>query len=142
MEPALLDTDIVSEIWRGKNSIVNHNARIYRREFGRYTTSAITVVELIKGFAQAGRDDRIQEMVRLLAPEEVIPLESAAATLAGRIYGELEQSGQSIGRFDPLIAGIALRHGLTLISGNTKHYQRIVDLGFPLKLGNWRLERD
>jgi predicted nucleic acid-binding protein len=37
-----------------------------------------------------------------------------------------------------LIAGIALRHGLTLVSGNVAHFQRIQALGYSLKLENWR----
>lgn len=30
-----------------------------------------------------------------------------------------------IGHADPMIAAIALRHGLTLVTGNLSHYQRI-----------------
>jgi len=37
-----------------------------------------------------------------------------------------------------MIAAIALRHGLVLVTGNTDHYQRIQALGYPLKLDNWR----
>jgi tRNA(fMet)-specific endonuclease VapC len=139
MEPVLLDTDTVSEIWRGKNPRVTENARIYRQEFGQYTTSAVTVVEIVKGFAHAKRDDQLPGLNQRLATEEVLPLDSVAAVLAGRIYGELDRTGQTIGRSDPMIAAIALRHGLTLVTGNTNHFQRIVDLGFPLKLANWRI---
>lgn len=37
-----------------------------------------------------------------------------------------------------MIAAIALRHGLTLVTGNLSHYQRIQALGYGLKLDNWR----
>src|SRR5207248_2777907 len=76
---------------------------------------------LVKGFQKLQRDDRIQALMTGLATEEVLPLDRDAAAIAGRIYGEFERSGQTIGRLDPLIAGIAIQHGLLLITGNTKH---------------------
>jgi predicted nucleic acid-binding protein len=39
----------------------------------------------------------------------------------------------------PMIAAIALRHSLTLVTGNLSHYQRIQALGYGLKLDNWRV---
>ena len=48
-----------------------------------------------------------------------------AAELAGRITGDLDRTGQPIGRADPMIAAIAIVNGLELVAGNTAHYQRI-----------------
>ena len=42
-------------------------------------------------------------------------------------------------RADPMIAVIAIKNDLTLITGNTAHYQRIQKLGHELRLDNWRL---
>lgn len=138
MDRTLLDTDTFSELLKAKNTQVANNATAYRREFGRYTISAVTVTELVKGLQKRGREDQIQRLVASLTSEEVLPLDSAAAVLAGRIYGELEKSGQTIGRADPLIAGIALAHNLVLVTGNTRHFERIVALGFPRSLSDWR----
>jgi tRNA(fMet)-specific endonuclease VapC len=138
MDPSLLDTDIFSEVLKARNPIVSRNATAYRQQFGRYTISAPTVTELVKGFQKLGREDRIQALITGLASEEVLPLDRDAATIAGRIYGELERAGQPIGRLDPLIAAIAIHHNLVLVTGNTKHFERVVALGFPLTLGNWR----
>ncbi len=38
-----------------------------------------------------------------------------------------------------MIAAIALTHNLELVTGNTTHYQRIQQLGYPLTLSNWRV---
>jgi tRNA(fMet)-specific endonuclease VapC len=59
--------------------------------------------------------------------------------LAGRIAGDLERTGQPIGLADPMIAAIALPHNLDLITGNTAHFLRVQQLGYPLTLGNWRM---
>jgi predicted nucleic acid-binding protein len=37
-----------------------------------------------------------------------------------------------------MIAGIAIRFGLTLVTGNTEHFERIRSLGYSLALENWR----
>jgi tRNA(fMet)-specific endonuclease VapC len=69
---------------------------------------------------------------------ELLSLDLTSAELAGRIYGDLERTGQTIGRMDPLIAAIALANDLVLVTGNQAHYQRIQALGYALKLDNWR----
>jgi tRNA(fMet)-specific endonuclease VapC len=58
--------------------------------------------------------------------------------LAGRITDDLDRLGQPIGRADPIIAAVAIDQGLELVTGNTGHYQRIQQLGYPLALVNWR----
>ena len=138
MARALLDTDTFSEIIKAKNAVLMRKAREYRQQFGRYTISTVTLVEMVKGLQKRGREDRIQDLVTRLTNEELLPLDRDAAVIAGRIYGELEKSGRTIGRADPLIAGIALENNLTLVTGNTRHFERIVTLGFPLLLADWR----
>ncbi len=141
MEPVLLDTDILSEVLKGIDRVVSSQATSYRKEYGYYTTSAVTVTEIVKGFQRLGRDDRAKQFVAALGKDEVLPLDRELAVIAGRIYGELERSGQPIDRADPMIAGIAIHHRLKLVTGNTKHFERIVELGFPLSLEDWRSEQ-
>ena len=138
MDRALLDTDTFSEIIKAKNANVLRKASEYRQQFGRYTIAAVTLTEIVKGFQKRGREDRIQDLIARLATEELLPLDLDSAVIAGRIYGELEKTGLTIGRSDPLIAGIALTHNLTLVTGNTKHFERIAASGFPLVLSDWR----
>ena len=139
MDKSLLDTDIFSEVLKAKNPSVVQIARTYRQQFARYTISAVTVTEMVKGFEKMGRDDLTGRLATALLDEDILPLDRESAVLAGRIYGQLEKSGLTIGRADPMIAGIALQHGLVLVTGNTKHFERIVDLGFPLALQDWRV---
>jgi tRNA(fMet)-specific endonuclease VapC len=138
MEPALLDTDILSEVLKRVDRNVVARALEYRQTFGRYTVSAITVLEVVKGFHKVQREERLQQFLEAMSLQEVLPVEMSVATLAGRVYADLERTGQPIGRADPMIAATALRHGLILVSGNHDHYARIQTLGYPLKLDNWR----
>ena len=138
MDKALLDTDILSEILKGRDAQVTERARRYRSTFGRYTISAITVMEIVKGLHRQDREDGIQRFMAALAQVEVLGLDGRSAHLAGRIYADLERAGQPIGRADPMIAAIAMTHGLVLVTGNVKHYQRVQNQGHPLSIANWR----
>jgi tRNA(fMet)-specific endonuclease VapC len=138
VDKALLDTDIFSEILKAINPNVLRSATAYLAVFGRYTLSTITVMEVVKGYHRQKREDRIQQFLADLSTVELLTLDLQASESAGRIYADLEQTGQPIGRADPLIAAIALRHDLTLVTGNQSHYQRIQALGYGLKLDNWR----
>lgn len=139
MNKALLDTDIYSEILKAANPTVTHNATVYRRAQGFLTFSTITVMEVVRGFQKKQSTRRLQAFLSAISLEEVIPFDQPAAELAGRIAGELERIGQPIGTADPMIAAIALRHGLELVTGNSAHFQRVQQLGYPLTLANWRV---
>jgi tRNA(fMet)-specific endonuclease VapC len=136
---ALLDTDTLSEIRKGSNPVVATNAKTYRRSFGHYSLSVITVVEIVRGYQKAQQLQRLNAFMASIASEEVFPLDISAAELAGRITGDLERVGQPIGRADPIIAAVAIDQGLELATGNTAHYARIQQLGYPLMLVNWRV---
>ena len=138
MNKSLLDTDILSEISKGIAPNVARNASAYRTAFGRYTISVITIMEVVRGFQKKGSASRLQRFLTSISSEEILVFDQAAAELAGRIVGDLERVGQPIGRADPMIAAIALQHGLELVTGNSIHYQRIEQLGYPLTLVNWR----
>ena len=138
MDRALLDTDILSEILKGVDRTVVARAVAYRATWGRYTTSMITVLEIVKGLHKVRREGEIQRFLEGLSTVELLTLDLRSAELAGRIYADLERTGQPIGRADPMIAAIALEHNLTLVTGNLAHYRRIRSLGFEIQLENWR----
>ncbi len=125
MNKALIDTDIFSELGKGVNQIVVGNGAAYRAAFGRYTVSAITIMEIVRGYQKKQNSRGLQTFLANIASEEVLAFDQVAAELAGRIQGELEHVGQPIGRADPMIAAVALQYDLELVTGNTSHYQRI-----------------
>jgi predicted nucleic acid-binding protein len=138
LNKAILDTDALSEITKGVNPTVAAHAGAYRAAFARYTISAVTLMEVIRGYQKKQSSRQLQTFLAAMASEEVIPFDRAAAELAGTIVGELERVGRPIGVTDPMIAAIALTHGLELVTGNTTHFQRIQQIGYPLTLVNWR----
>lgn len=134
----LVDTDIWSEIFKGKNATVLARAATYLTQHGRYTLSAVTVFEVVQGLQRMGRHTLIDGFREMLGDMEVLELDQAAADLAAVIYGELQRTGQGIDVGDAQNAAIALRHRLCVATGNVRHYSRIQGLGYPLIIENWR----
>jgi tRNA(fMet)-specific endonuclease VapC len=125
LNKSLIDTDIFSEITKAANPTVIGHATAYRNAFSRYTISAVTLMEVISGHQKKLAFRQLQKFLAATVAEEVIPFDRPAAALAGRIAGKLERIGQPIGLADPMIAAIAVHHGLELVTGNIAHFQRV-----------------
>ena len=69
---------------------------------------------------------------------DVIGFDVDSACLAGGIFSKLELARQRIGVADTAVAAVALTRGLTLITSNDKHFQRVINLGYNLTLENCR----
>ena len=138
MNKVLLDTDILSEILKAKNAGIVSKAVKYKETFEHFTISVITVMEIVKGLHKVGRADALKKFLGGLQAIEVISFDESCSIIAGRMFADLENTGQPIGRADPMIAAIAIEHDLMLITGNTAHYERLQKLGYSLKLDNWR----
>jgi tRNA(fMet)-specific endonuclease VapC len=52
---AILDTDILSELLRGRNARVVARAKDYVTQLGPFAVSVVTLMELAKGLEKAGR---------------------------------------------------------------------------------------
>lgn len=96
-------------------------------------------MEVVKGLHKLQQPDRLAQFLSRLSAVEVLNMDTAVAERAGRIYADLERTGQTIGRADPMIAAIALQNGLLLATGNVEHSQRIQTLGYSLRIDNWRV---
>ena len=64
---------------------------------------------------------------------KIMPFDAKAALLYGDIRSNLERRGETIGPNDMLIAAHAKSLGLTLITNNTKEFNRIPGLNVE----NW-----
>jgi tRNA(fMet)-specific endonuclease VapC len=95
---------------KGRDLRVAAKARAYLIQVGPFTTSAVSVAEIIYGFRRIGREDRVSQFEASLTNLEALPFDTAAARQAGRINADLERSGRTIGMPDVMIAGVALRH--------------------------------
>jgi tRNA(fMet)-specific endonuclease VapC len=140
MEKALIDTDIWLDIMKGVHPRVREHAEVYWNTFEQFTLSVITVAEVVRGLVKRQRVEALARWRAEMEALEILPIDQAVGDLAGELYARLEQAGTPIGRWDPLIAATALHHRLVLVSANVRHYARVVEVGYPLRVENWREE--
>jgi len=131
----LFDTDILSNLLRRTPSTVLI-AKLASVPSEQQFTSAITLGELFYGAYRLVPTSKIllDRLEKTLLPNlPVVSFDTEAAHKYGQIRAELESKGISIGDADLRIAAIALARGLTVITGNIKHFRRVP--GLPVE--NW-----
>ena len=96
--------------------------------------SAITLAELKHGIEKSVKPERNElALAQLLAALTVIPFDDLAAVEYGKIYACLQKQCTPIDTMDMLIAASALSEGMTLVTNNTREFERIPELS----LENW-----
>jgi len=98
---------------------------------------AVVACELWYGAAKsAQRHANVQRLETFLSgPLELVPFDDEDARVAGEIRATLERAGTPIGAYDLLIAGQAVRYGVTLVTANASEFSRVAGLRWE----NWAL---
>lgn len=90
--------------------------------------SSITAAELYFGAARSGSARNLAALHQFLEPLELADFDHPAAAAYGRLRATLEAAGTPIGPLDTQIAAHALALGVTLVSNNTREFQRVPGL--------------
>ena len=125
---ALLDTDTLSEIMKGKHPGLTQQSRQYLMAHGHLTFSIMTRYEILPGLKAKGGTAKLTAFEQFCQVNQILPMNDSVIVCAAEIYAGLKQRGQLISDADILIAATALTHGLTLVTNNTAHYSRIAGL--------------
>ena len=136
MNRALVDTDILSDLLRGRDPEVQRRASAYLAEHERLTISVLTVFEVVRGRHQAAQPDRAAEFLGWARTAAVLAFDEECARVAGEMAGALIRHGQNVGVADILIAATAVARGIVLVTANVAHFERMKPFG--LSVENWR----
>ena len=126
----LLDTNVCI-------ALINSNPPLVRAKFDQAIAnlsiiyvSSISLFELWYGVSKSKRREFNTGMLVGFLSGSIhrLSFEEEDAPVTGELRTALEASGQRIGEYDMLMAGQALRHGLTLVTANTKEFARIRNL--------------
>lgn len=126
----LLDTNIISEAARPlpHPQVIEYMTR-YSHEL---CTAAPVWHELRFGWLRlpdGQRKDKIGRYIQqVVSALEVVPYDEAAARIHATIRQECAQAGRTLAFVDGQIASIAMAHGLTLVTRNSKDFQQIQGL--------------
>jgi predicted nucleic acid-binding protein len=130
----LFDTDILSHIAK-KRRTKALMTRLARTPRDSQYTSAVNAAEIYYGvFRMESRGSLLRFFEDQVFPcLTILSFDHESARIYGQLKSELERKGRP--RFEPdlQIAAIALRHRLTIVTNNVRHFA-----GIPgLKVENW-----
>lgn len=125
MSPALLDTDVLSLYLKAADKAVVQQGRQYIREYGALNFSLITYYEIVSGLRHRDARKQLDGFFAFAARNRMFPMTRRSADLAAAHYARLRLLGTPLDDIDLLISGIALEHGLVLVTRNRNHFVRI-----------------
>jgi len=127
----LLDSDILIYFLKGREEIIS--------QFSKYAVedlviSRINYTELLYGaYNSAKTDKNLKIVVPFLENFEVLEFDRYAAEIFAKEKARLKRQGTMLADMDLMIASIAIANNLTLVSNNTKHFERVKGL----EVDNW-----
>ena len=92
--------------------------------------SIVSLAELYEGVYYSRDPVQSEEVLKnFLNPElQILGIDEETCQIFGRERGRLRQQGQNIGDMDLFIAATSLRHNLTLLSNNRRHFELVEGL--------------
>jgi tRNA(fMet)-specific endonuclease VapC len=122
----LLDTNICIFMMKQIPGVAE---RFRCAQSGGIAVSAITLAELEFGVSNSKSYERNRNALLAFSTlVEILPFDIPASTEYGKIRAALEKAGTPIGALDTLIAAHAKSLNLTLVTNNTREFQRVEGL--------------
>lgn len=138
----LFDIDAFSELLRPHPAVkyIQWLLRVPRED---QFTSAVVIGELYKGaYRSRAREHHLKNIEQRVLPAVVVlPYDVATAKVFGQLRARLEESGNILPDADIQIAATAVYHDIELVTGNLRHFSRIVDLKVNTILSDSRFTR-
>jgi tRNA(fMet)-specific endonuclease VapC len=128
----LLDTNACIALINGDPATVRARLQKAATAGAHILVSSIALFELWYGVAKSKKQDFNRKRLEafLAGPVLVLPFEDEDSRVAGSVRAALESLGKPIVAYDLLMAGQALRHGLTLITANVSEFSRVKGLNW------------
>lgn len=124
---------------KAKDPAVVQKAESYLAASQQLSFTSLSVFELLYGLLAKQALRQAKEFLAFTVEHEEIVPTAEDYRLAAQIRADLRRSGREIGRVDPIIAACALNRDIELVTGNLRHYEAIWDVGFAIRLANWRV---
>jgi tRNA(fMet)-specific endonuclease VapC len=122
----------VIALLRNKPARVRERYREAQASGGCLAVSSVVLFELWYGVAKSSQVLENTERLRvfLSGDLDLLDFDDEDAQAAGQVRAALEKTGTPIGACDLLIAGQALRRGLTVVTANTSEFSRVTSLSW------------
>ena len=128
----ILDTDSIIYFFKAHPKITQKLTTVKTR----VVTTAINQAELFFGaYHSTRKHENLLRLQNFFKDIPLLPFDHEATEIFGEHKALLKKKGNLIADCDLMIASIALAHQGTLVTNNTKHFQKIKNL----KYVNWLL---
>lgn len=134
MDPALLDTDILSELIKLRNATVQQKSLAYTQQHGQIAFSAMTRYEVLRGYRDQNATTQLARFRVFCQNSLILPVTDATFDLAADLWVTSRRGGHPSNDADLIIAATAIEHGRLLVTGNTAHFAWIANL----RIEDWR----
>ena len=122
----LADTDWVVHALHGNRAVIRRLDELADEGIG---ISIVSIAELYQGvFYSTDPQGNELRLLEFLGGYDVVQIDDDICREFALARGKLKAAGTLIGDLDVLIGCTALRHGLTLLSNNRRHFQRLEGL--------------
>jgi predicted nucleic acid-binding protein len=130
----LLDTNVISETAPGRPDRDIAVVRWLEARTDGLFLSVVTIAEIEAGIAFATHREAHRKAAVLtewldavidLYGDRILPLGTQIARIAGRLSGDARAAGLARGFADIGIAATAVHHGLTMLTRNLRHFERL-----------------
>lgn len=133
----LLDTNTCIRFINGRSPSIR--AKMLTIDDANIALCTIVKAEMYTGSAKSQTPQRSREIQEEFFKRFIsLPFDDQAAKIYGDIRAELEKGGMPIGGNDLMIAAIALANNLTLVTHNTREFERVAGLS----LEDWQIHED
>ncbi len=128
----LFDSNAVVALLRNKPAAVRERYRHAEKSGDYLAVSSVVLFELWYGVEKSAQVQANTERLRvfLSGDLDLLDFDDEDAQAAGRLRAALEKTGMPIGAYDLLIAGQALRRGLTVVTANSAEFGRVTGLSW------------
>lgn len=129
MSDYLLDTNACIALINDDGNVRRRVERALARD-ARLLVSSVVAFELWYGVSKSRRQEQNAQRLKafLAGPLELVSFDDDDALAAGTVRAELEQAGKPIGAYDVLLAGQARRRDATLVTSNSREFERVTGL--------------
>lgn len=128
----LLDTNIISYFLNGNETV---KQRFQLTPGADLSTSFINISELYYGLERRVSKSSAKYKISrsFFDTVQIAEIDFEVTRVFAQLKTKLEKMGKRLEDFDVMIAAVAMRHGLILVTHNLKHFQRIRGL----KVEDW-----
>jgi tRNA(fMet)-specific endonuclease VapC len=131
----VIDTDIIIYYLKSDKNVAKKFASTNPDEMA---TTIINYTELLFGAYKSSKQEKNLSTIESFFSNnmKIIDFDKKSAAVFSRLKAQLQQQGIPIADMDLIIASICISNGLTLVTNNLRHFQRIREL----TIENWSLD--